>query len=124
MFVKKEIKFLILIVGGVASGKREYVKVQYNYTDADMADGELNEKPVIYNLQELVADNPSTAHDMLPKLLQKDVVICCEVGSGIIPAERHERDAREATGRLCILLAKHAEKVIRLTCGIPIILKG
>ncbi|MBS6323232.1 MAG: bifunctional adenosylcobinamide kinase/adenosylcobinamide-phosphate guanylyltransferase, partial [Clostridium sp.] len=46
------------------------------------------------------------------------------VGSGVIPVERNVRLGREAAGRLCVLLAKDAEAVVRMVCGIPTIIKG
>ena len=61
---------------------------------------------------------------MLPVLLQKEAVACCEVGSGVIPIQYGQRRAREATGRLCVLLAARAEKVVRLVSGIPTVIKG
>jgi adenosyl cobinamide kinase/adenosyl cobinamide phosphate guanylyltransferase len=61
---------------------------------------------------------------LLDSLLAKEVVICNEVGAGIIPASRVERESREATGRLCCQLAQHADRVVRLTAGIPIVIKG
>lgn len=115
---------MILVIGGYACGKRTYVKETYGYTDGDLADGALDGRPVIYNLQEMLREDPSGAEALLPELLKKKIVICNEVGSGIVPMSRQERDMRDAAGRLCILLAKEAEKVIRVVCGLPVILKG
>jgi len=50
--------------------------------------------------------------------------LCSEVGSGIIPTDRTERIAREATGRLCVLLAQRASCVVRMVCGVPTVIKG
>ncbi len=115
---------MILVIGGLASGKREYVKNEYGYHDSDMADGVINDKPVLYNLQNLVAKAPEDAQVLVPALLQKEAVICNEVGCGIVPILQNERLAREATGRLCIELAKYAHRVIRLQCGIPSVIKA
>jgi len=113
---------MILVIGSISSGKREYVKT-LGYSDADMADAVLDERPVIYNVQDMVEKDPDNAMALLPELLKKEVVICCEVGSGVIPAQRHMRDMREATGRLCVALAKEAEQVVRLVAGIPTVIK-
>ena len=115
---------MILIVGGLASGKRDYVKKEFGYTDEDMADALLDGRPVLYNLQKLVSAAPDSGAELLNALLAKDVVICNEVGSGVVPVDRTERAVREATGRLCVDLAERADKVVRLCCGIPIIIKG
>lgn len=114
---------MIFIIGGLASGKRDYVKKAYGYQDKDMADATLDGRPVLFNLQKLVAERPEASDDLLTVLLEKSIVICNEVGSGVVPVDKKERIAREATGRLCVNLAAHAEKVLRVCCGIPQILK-
>lgn len=114
---------MILIVGSAASGKRSFVK-SLGYTDAQIADAECNTCPVIAHLEQLMFADPDCAEGLLPVLLQKDAVLCREVGSGVMPINETERLGREATGRLCILLAQQADCVIRMVCGIPTILKG
>ena len=114
---------MILIIGGAASGKRSYL-ASLGYTSEDIADGVLDDKKALYGLEKLVAADPEKAGALLPALLQKEAVACCEVGSGVIPLYYEQRQAREATGRLCVQLAARAEKVVRLVAGIPIIIKG
>ena len=113
---------MILIIGGAASGKYAYLK-SLGYGSDDISDGVLDEKKALYGLEKLVFDAPERAEEMLPVLLQKEAVACCEVGSGIVPIQYERRRAREATGRLCVKLAAQAEKVIRMVAGIPILIK-
>jgi adenosylcobinamide kinase / adenosylcobinamide-phosphate guanylyltransferase len=115
---------MILVIGGVASGKRTYVQEQWGYGDGDLADAVLDERPVLYNLQDLVKADPQATEALLPKLTGKAVVICNEVGCGVVPAARGDRIWRETTGRLCIALAEQAERVVRMHCGIPLVIKG
>ena len=114
---------MILIIGGAASGKRAYL-ASLGYRPEDIADGVLDDKKVLYGLEKLVAADPEGAAALLPILLEKEVVACCEVGSGVIPLHYEQRQAREATGRLCVQLAAHADKVVRMVAGIPTIIKG
>jgi len=114
---------MILVIGGAASGKREYVQ-SLGYAEADFADAVLDERPVVYNVQDMAFADPQNASALLAPLLCKEVIICNEVGSGVVPIDPRERAAREATGRLCILLARQARRVVRLVCGIPTIIKG
>lgn len=114
---------MILILGGLASGKRTYVKEVLGYSDRDMADGLLDSRPVIYNVQNLVRENPQGCEALLSALTQKEVVVVNEVGCGIIPMDKSERDIREQTGRLTIQLAKHAARVVRMMAGLPKIIK-
>lgn len=46
------------------------------------------------------------------------VIICDEIGNGIVPVEAFERAYREQTGRIVTALAKEAEEVVRVVCGI------
>ena len=113
---------MILVIGARASGKLDYVK-SLGYSDADIANGVLDGRKVVYNLQNVVFRDPENAPNLLEELLQKEVVVCDEVGSGVIPLKRQERLAREATGRLCIQLAQRAARVVRLVCGLATVIK-
>ena len=114
---------MTLIIGGEASGKYTYL-TSLGYGPEEIADGILDDKKVLYGLEKLVSADPERAAKLLPALLEKEAVACCEVGSGVIPMHYEQRRAREATGRLCVQLAARAEKVVRLVAGIPIVIKG
>jgi adenosyl cobinamide kinase/adenosyl cobinamide phosphate guanylyltransferase len=115
---------MVLVIGGLASGKRAYVKQAFGFSDGDMADAVLDTRPVVFNVQDIVFSGAHPYPVLLETLLEKQVVICNEVGSGVVPIDKAERAAREAAGRLCVALAEKAEKVIRLYSGIPSIIKG
>ena len=109
---------MILIIGACASGKREYAK-SLGYTDADMSADILSGCPVVYDVQDAVEKDPENALSLADTLLRKEVVICNEVGSGVIPVNAQKRRGREQTGRLCCLLAREASSVIRMVAGLP-----
>lgn len=46
------------------------------------------------------------------------IVICDELGNGIVPLEKMDRIWREQTGRLTVELAKQAGRVERILCGL------
>ena len=110
---------MVLILGGAGAGKKEYAR-SLGFTDADFSTDVSDGKPVLYDLETIVrgADVPFEA------LLQKQLILCREVGSGVIPMDRSEREWREAVGRLCCALAKEATAVVRVIAGIPVALKG
>ena len=58
------------------------------------------------------------------RLAAREVVILTEEGGGVIPADPAQRAAREAAGRLACLLAERAGCVVRVFCGLPLVLKG
>lgn len=41
-----------------------------------------------------------------------------EIGNGIVPVDAFEREYRERTGRIQVMLAERAEEVVRVICGI------
>lgn len=113
---------MILIIGGESAGKRSFAR-SLGFTDEQMTDSPDSALPVVYHA-ELLVKTQQDVPSVLEKLQNKQVVIANEVGSGVIPAVHALTAAREAGGRLTILLAKRACCVVRLVCGIPQILKG
>lgn len=113
---------MILIIGGYASGKRSYARQTLGYRDADMADACLDGRPVVYNAQDMAGTADDEA--LADALAAKEAVILNEVGGGVIPMTRRERDQRDASGRLAILLAARASRVVRIVCGLPMVIKG
>lgn len=113
---------MILVVGPAYSGKKSYVKADLGFDDEDISEDIDADTPVLDALQEAVSADCDEL-SFLPRLLKKQVVICRETGAGIVPINRQEREKREKTGRLCIELAKRAERVVRLCCGVPMIIK-
>jgi adenosyl cobinamide kinase/adenosyl cobinamide phosphate guanylyltransferase len=51
------------------------------------------------------------------------IVLCDEVGCGVVPMDREERVWRETVGRLCCRMAGQAERVDRVFCGLAMRLK-
>ena len=58
------------------------------------------------------------------EVLRECVILCTEVGSGIIPADPFERTWRDETGRVYQLLAHEADIVDRIFAGLALRLKG
>ena len=104
---------MILIIGGKAQGKTEYVRTEYGET-AEVFD----------NLQDwfreelLAGRNPEEGIFSYVAENPDAIIISNEVGNGIVPMDPFERDYREKLGRTLIKLARQAESVIRVICGI------
>ena len=122
---------LELFIGGQKQGKLAYV-LSRGYTEADVLDCAVTDtfvldKKVIDNLQELIRRlliHNQEPLDWIENNLKDDMLIICnEVGSGIVPMDRFERAYRDAVGDVCCALAKKAETVERICCGIPIPIK-
>lgn len=115
---------MILVVGGRGSGKRDFAKSAYAYGDDDIAAAVLDERPVLADLQEMLCHCNVEDDELVERLSRKAVVICDEVGCGVVPVDPAERAWRDRVGRVCCRLAARADTVVRLCCGIPRIIKG
>ena len=115
---------MILYVGGKAQGLEDEVKRRFS-----------DEALILPALEEEIRRNleahpisleevPEKAEEWKEKLLSMEqhrplVVVCREVGCGVIPMEKKEEIFRETVGRIQVLLAAEASEVWRVWCGIP-----
>ncbi len=116
----------ILIIGGAYQGKRAFAEKTFHLTDNAFADGadmplsgEIS-APAVDHLHLLVKrmlENNQPVSGLLERL-DGHIVLCNELGCGVVPAEKPENDWREATGRLCCDLAERADAVYWLRAGI------
>lgn len=123
---------MILIIGGAYQGKTDYARSIgiEEFFDGTVASLDSPwEHSCINNYQLLVKRQLDAGFDPLEeaeKILNKNkniVIISTEIGGGIVPIERSERIWREAVGRVCCFWAKKSDRVVRLVCGIPSIIK-
>ena len=79
---------------------------------------------VVIHLHELIREqlregkDPEEAIDTFTAKNPSCILICDEIGNGIVPMDAFEREYRERTGRILIRLAEQAEEVVRVICGI------
>lgn len=120
-----------LVIGGYAQGKLNYVMGKYDVEPDHIFDGELPEHMgerkgvVVINhfhrwvRRKIASDGcPEKEIAEFAEKYPDCVVISDEIGNGIVPAEAFERTYRERTGRILVELAKKAEEVERVICGI------
>lgn len=130
---------MILITGGTSSGKATFARnlaAQHGWSEDNTA----------FNVEELLWEHVESAGQIAPagddaadhtsskalsatpelieQLAAKAIVTCSEVGAGIVPLDAQERAWREAVGRMSCELASQADAVVRMVCGIPVVLKG
>lgn len=123
---------MILIIGGTSQGKREYARSLGAAEICGGADVSLDrpwEYPCISDFQLLVkrqleaGKDPVSEAEMMINRNPDMMIISTEIGCGIVPMEKSERLWREAVGKVCCLLAKKSDRVVRLVCGIPAVIK-
>jgi hypothetical protein len=128
-----------LVVGGRSQGKLAWAMRQFNIEENRVARGEnlplkageptkLQEYSALYGLHDLLGRtlrenwNDREIADLVAELerLPEDfVVICDEIGAGLVPLERFEREWRDLVGRTCCKLAERSDEVWRIFCGLP-----
>jgi len=107
---------MIFITGPLYSGKRDYACSLLNCGREEL------EQHAVWDVQNLAADR-ADLNALADELARHEVVVATEVGGGVVPIDAGERAAREAAGRLSCLLAQRAERVVRVFCGLPMVLK-
>ena len=68
-------------IGGAGSGKRDYVK-SLGYSEEDISDGLIDDRSVVYHLQNIVFDDPDRGPELFDQRLRQQVVGFDWVGSG------------------------------------------
>lgn len=122
-----------LILGGAYQGKRAYAEMIF--LGLTWADGEeipfqeIENAAAIDRFHLLVKRwmlAGKSAEDLTEKILgmnRKIIILCDEIGCGLVPVDAFEREYREAAGRVCVELAEHARRVDRVVCGIGMRMK-
>ncbi len=81
---------MILVIGGRAQGKLAFAKKELGVTD--FSDGTLGDAACLYNFQEAVREGADkTALDAYLARYPDEVILCDEVGCGIVPMKKEER---------------------------------
>lgn len=120
-----------LVIGGTAQGKLEYILLKYDVQKNMVWDGvlpndrKLNKNIVIINhfhqwVKSRMVSGGCPEDEIMSFLDYNEdcIIICDEIGNGIVPIDPFEREYRERTGRILVQLAMRAEEVERIICGI------
>lgn len=110
---------MIFVTGGAYQGKRRFVTDTLG----------IPEENALFDIHEYIAESIKNGGDPETELFgildagEVTAVTCNELGMGIVPADRAERERREVTGRIACRIAERADEVYRIVCGIPVKLK-
>lgn len=128
---------LELYIGGYAQGKLEYVREKLSHQlcvidcaceDVFLQNVPEGQVPVLYHFHSYIRNmvfqgtvSEEVMRILLVKLFMRFpdcIIISDEVGNGIVPLNRDEREYREVLGRALIEIAKKADRVERIVCGL------
>lgn len=126
---------MIFIIGGSYQGKTDFAVNRFGLKPDEITEGsapydKLTSAKCIRHFEDFVSSAAGRNEyplELTGKLLISNpdvIIIMTEIGCGIIPIEKSERIYRELVGKTGCMIAGHAEKVIRITCGIPAVIKG
>lgn len=121
------------VTGGANQGKLEYAKKLY--PQADWTDGaECSLREILFcgavdNFQLFVrrwmrdGKSPQELTETILNNKRDLIIVCDEIGCGLVPTDAFERRYRESVGRICTELAINADEVYRVVCGIGVRIK-
>ena len=117
-----------LIIGGAYQGKLTYAVNEFGIAADEILDLANSDPMPGYacytHLEAFTAravfrgDSYEDLMNSLMPVFAGSVVISREIGCGIVPMDKAEREWRELHGRLLSALAKEADQVIRIFCGL------
>ena len=117
-----------IITGGAFQGKRAFAEKLYpgvEWTDGGRcALDEIRTCRAVYGFHEFVKrwiKQGKSWEELASLILEENrelILICDEIGCGLVPVDAFEREYRESTGRVMNALTEQAERVDRVVCGI------
>ena len=135
---------MILVTGGAYQGKRSFAMELAGCGDDEVYEADVLEQKtaerfcsarVVNGLQALFKEaagrlteeeTDARMQHILQRVLDENpslIIVCDEVGCGIVPMDARERIWREKTGRWAEWIAAKSEHVYRVISGIPMQLK-
>ena len=120
---------MVLIFGGAYQGKLDFAMKKFNIKDTDIftctEDSFPDFSKKIIDRAELFflkcVKDGIEPRDILCEninMLQDKIVIARDISQGIVPIDSVQRAWREASGRAMMYLAREAEEVYRVFCGL------
>lgn len=127
---------MMLVIGGTYQGKLDYVlqsckdRAEQVYTCSQDCTAVPPPKKIVYHFERWILACVQESSDPEKKIagyldtLTDEIIICDDISCGIVPVDPKLRQWRETVGRTLTVLSLRADKVVRLFCGIPMIIKG
>ncbi len=134
--MKGMVLMTILVIGGAFQGKRQYAKETFGLSDSDIFEPLQKEATDIYQFRCInhlhlivrkmiqIGKCSSDIMEELQSAVIGKIILCDDISCGIVPMHPFERNYRETVGRLLCELARRADVVIRMQCGIAQLVKG
>lgn len=122
---------MIFIIGGSYQGKLDFAKEKYALSDSDIQKCTIETDSIDFSkrciayidhfaLNRVRAEiEPADIFKESIECLKNSILIANDVSCGVVPVDADLRAWREACGRMNNYLARQADEIWRLFCGIP-----
>lgn len=124
---------MILVTGGCFQGKKDYACDTFGIAKEEASDGAvcpletIYSAKLLYHFHEYIRRLMEAGQEFSLEQLQKEnpeiILVTNELGCGVVPIDKFDRDYREKTGRICCRIAKEAKEVHRVVCGLGTVIK-
>lgn len=106
---------MVLVVGGSNQGKYTFAK--------SLSEDVVRDLHIQIRMCMERGEDPWMLAEQVRASHPQGVITMAELGCGLIPTDAFDRDYRETVGRISCELAKRADAVYRVCCGIPVQIK-
>jgi adenosyl cobinamide kinase/adenosyl cobinamide phosphate guanylyltransferase len=125
---------MILIYGGAYQGKLDYALEHYNKnasvyqcseteTQLDFSKEIINSFHCLVLAQLRNHTEPCQFVNENIEILKRKIIICNDISCGVVSMDSEMRFWRESVGRVLAVLAKYADEVVRVFCGLGMKIK-
>ena len=116
---------MILVTGGAYQGKTAFAETLLEQQKQAGRDGSLFSQFHVW-VKDCMKAERNIEEELREKLEQDpdQIIVCNELGCGVVPMDAFDRKYREAVGRVCTRLAAYSHKVTRVACGIGMVIKN
>ncbi len=124
---------MILVTGGCFQGKKAYACETFGIFEKDAVDGAtcspeaIRTARLLYHFHEYVRrmmqEGWELDVDALTEQNPELILVTNELGCGVVPVDRFDREYRERVGRLCCEIAGRCSQVHRVMCGLGTVIK-
>lgn len=124
---------MILVTGGCFQGKTDYACRTFGVEREEAVDGmscpleDIYTAKLLYHFHEYIRRLMQEGQELDVQRLKAEnpslILVTNELGYGVVPIDKFDRDYREKTGRICCEIAKEALEVHRVVCGIGTVIK-
>ena len=124
---------MLLVIGGACQGKLDYVRTNCSVCEEEIvicADTAPDwSKRALVHLERFSLACVREGLEPLDVLrdgctdVRDKIFVANDISSGVVPTDAVLREWRDAHGRMLNALAKEADSVVRLFCGLPQVLK-